>query len=272
MRRIATGTTLISRLGGTGCLSGSDACAVHAGRGAGRQVSRSPRARRAGEGRQAAAGRAAPARATAGGAGGREGRRVRRRVAPRLPRPGRRQQLRARRLRRPVPLLARRRQDRAQDRRRREVIGRFQGLDDPAAQGRPLVRRRAVHRRRHRVLVQGRPAEQGPDAVAAELDPQCRRHRREGGEGRRQHGALHLRPAGDAVPDRGRQPGRRRSHLRDVPAGALPEEVPSRLHRQGGSRQAWRRPRASRPGPSCSAARTRRRRTRSVRPWRRGCR
>ena len=88
--------------------------------------------------------------------------------------------------------------------------------------------------------------------IAAELDPQCRWNRRRRWRRSTTHGALHLRPAGDAVPDRGRQPGRRRPHLRDVPAGALPEEVPSRLHRQGGSRIAWRRPRASRPGPSCS--------------------
>ena len=32
----------------------------------------------------------------------------------------------------------------------------------------------------------------------------------EGGEGGRLHGAVHLQPAGHAVPDRGRQPGRRR--------------------------------------------------------------
>ena len=42
-----------------------------------------------------------------------------------------------------VPLLPRRRRDRAQDRRRREVFGRLQGVDDPAAQGRALVRRRS---------------------------------------------------------------------------------------------------------------------------------
>ena len=58
--------------------------------------------------------------------------------------------------------------------------------------------------------------------------------------------------AGDAVPDRGRQPGRRRSQLRDVPAGALPEEVPSRPTRRRRKSIAWRRRRASRPGPSCS--------------------
>ena len=59
----------------------------------------------------------------------------------------------------------------------------------------------------------------------------------QGREGRRHHGALHLRRAGDAVPHRGRQPGRRRPHLRDVPAGALPQEVPSGPCRQGGHRQ-----------------------------------
>ena len=209
MRRIATGTTLISRSAAlAGCLVLMLAQFTPAAAQGGK-YHEAP-ARRTGEGRQAAAGRAAPARATAGGARGREGRRVRRRLATRLPGSGGRQQLRARRLRWPVPLLPRRRGDRAQDRRRSEVIGRFQGLDDPAAQGRPLVRWRAVHRRRHRVLVQGRAAEQGPDAVGAELDPQYRWHRREGGEGGRHHGAVHLRPAGDAVPDRGRQPGRRR--------------------------------------------------------------
>ena len=41
--------------------------------------------------------------------------------------------------------------------------------------------------------------------------------------------------AGDAVPDRGRQPGWRRWQLRDVPAGALPEEVPPGLHAEGGA-------------------------------------
>ena len=53
---------------------------------------------RAGEGRQAAAGRATPAGEAAGGAGGREGRRVWRRVAPGVPRAGRCQQLHPRRL------------------------------------------------------------------------------------------------------------------------------------------------------------------------------
>ena len=36
------------------------------------------------------------------------------------------------------------------------VVAGLQGLDDQAAQGRALVGRRAVHRRRHPVLVQGR--------------------------------------------------------------------------------------------------------------------
>ena len=43
-------------------------------------------------------------------------------------------------------------------------------------------------------------------------------------------GAIHLRPASHAVPVGGRQSGRSRSKLRDVPAGALPEAVPSGLH------------------------------------------
>ena len=59
---------------------------------------------------------------------------------------------------------------------RREVVAGFQGLDDHAAQGGALVRRRAIHRGRHLVLVQGRSAEQGADAVVAGLDAECRRH------------------------------------------------------------------------------------------------
>ena len=61
----------------------------------------------------------------------------------------------------------------------------------------------------------------------------------QGREGRRQHGALHLRRAGHAVPDGGRQPGRRRPHLRDVPAGALPQEVPSRATRRRPTSTSW---------------------------------
>ena len=97
-----------------------------------------------------------------------------------------------------------------------------------------------------------------------------RRHAGQGREGRRQHGALHLCRTGDAVPDRGRQPGRRRPHLRDVPAGALPQEVPSRTRAPRPTSRRRRRRRASRPGPSCSPTRTRRRKIPSVRPWRPG--
>ena len=122
-------------------------------------------------------------------------------------------------------------------------------------------------RRRHPVLVQRRAHEQGADADPAGLDQEPRRLGRQGREGRRQHGALHLQRTGDAVPDGGRQPGRRRPYLRDVPAGALPQEVPSRPMRPRPTSRRWRRPRASRPGPSCSPTGTRRRRIPSVRPW-----
>ena len=120
--------------------------------------------------------------------------------------------------------------------RRREVLARLQGLDDHAAQGSALVRWRAVHRGRHPVLVQGRPADQGPDAGAAGLDQECRRHAGQGRESRRLHHPFHLQRTGDAVPDRRRERGWRRPHLRDVPARALPEEIPSGLHAEGRSR------------------------------------
>ena len=86
------------------------------------------------------------------------------------------------------------------------------------------------------------------------------------------HGAVHLRPAGDAVPDRGCQPGRRRWQLRDVPAGALSEEVPSRLHRQGGSGSPGAGRELQDLDRAVPVARHARTRTRSVRRWRRGCR
>ena len=135
-------------------------------------------------------------------------------------------------------LLAGRRQDRAEDRRRVAVVVGLQDLDDPAPQGRALVGRRALHRGRHRLLAQGRHPEQGPHAGHARVAAQRRRHRRVGREGRRPDGPLHLQAAGDALPDRARQPGRRRPDLRGLPARPLPEEVPPRVHEEGRHRQA----------------------------------
>src|SRR5215475_6083245 len=50
-------------------------------------------------------------------------------------------------------------------------------------------------------------------AEPAGLDQEPRRHRGQGGKGRRQHRSVHLCRSGDAVPDRRRQPGWRRPHL-----------------------------------------------------------
>ena len=148
------------------------------------------------------------------------------------------------------------------------VVDGLQDLDDPAPQGRAMVGRRALHRRRHRVLVQGRPPEQGPDAGHPGLDAERRRHGRRGREGRRPDGPLHLQAAGDALPDRARQPGRRRPDLRGLPARPLPEEVPPRATRRRKTSTSSSRRRASRPGPSCSPPGTRPSRTPSGRPWR----
>src|SRR5262245_23108754 len=115
--------------------------------GAAREVPRGSRAHRAGEGRKAPAGGQAPARRSPGGAGRRADGAVRRRLAARVPGPGRREQLRARRLRRALPVLTRRREDRAEDRRRVGILEGLPDLDDQTSPGRPVVGRRAVHRR-----------------------------------------------------------------------------------------------------------------------------
>ena len=102
------------------------------------------------------------------------------------------------------PLLAGRRQDRAEDRGRAGSRRRLQGLDDQAPQGRALVRRRAVHRRRHRVLAQGRHPEQGPDAGHPGWLRNADGTAGVGREGRTPDGPLHVQAAGDALPDRAR--------------------------------------------------------------------
>ena len=155
----------------------------------------------------------------------------------------------------------------------REVVGRLQGLDDPAAQGRPLVRRRTVHRRRHHVLVQGCPAEQGPDAFAAELDPQCRWN------ALRRWRRWTITRCSSPTTDRPRCSCTEVANqdgpdwqLRHVPAGALPEEVPSRLHRQGGRRSPGAGGQLQDLDRTVPVRKPRRRRIRSARRWRRGCR
>ena len=97
---------------------------------------------------------------------------------------------------------------------------------------------------------------------------QRRRLRRQGREGRRRRRSrfTYAAPATLFLDGR-RQPGRRRPHLRDVPAGALPQEVPSRPCTPRPTSRRWRRRPASRPGPSCSPTGTRRRRTPSGRRW-----
>ena len=76
-----------------------------------------------------------------------------------------------------------------------EVVGRLQDLDDPAAQGR-AAGPTAQPFTADDILFWYKDVLLNKDLTpsAAGLDPQCRRHAGQGGEGRRHHGALHLRP------------------------------------------------------------------------------
>ena len=94
-------------------------------------------------------------------------RQIRRHLAARLPRTGRQRERQPRPLGRQAAVLGRdRHQDRAQ---RRQGLGDERGRqahDDFPAQGHEVVRRRAVHRRRFRVLVRGHVSEQGSHQIA----------------------------------------------------------------------------------------------------------
>ena len=144
-----------------------------------------------------------------------------------------------------------------------EISDGRQAHDHLPAQGHEVVGRRAVHRRRLRVLVRGHVPEQGPDqsAGAGVLGQrQARPHR----EGRRDHGRLRVRRAALPVPEpaRRRHPGRRRpvapavgrARARPLCAGALPQEVPAEIRLGRGAERSRPRPPASTTGCSISSS------------------
>ncbi len=201
------------------------------------------------QGRQAATGR----RACPGGADGseaaRRGRQVWRHLAARLHRSRRRRERQPhQRLRQAALLGLYRQQDRAVGRQGLEDERRRQELHALAEEGHALVGRRALHRRRLRLLVRGPLLEQGDRADAD------RRHgpagqARPGGQGRRDHRPLRVRrPLFSLRGDDGRRHADRRRpvgaavpeiHLRRLFARALPQAVPAQIfHARRGQRES----------------------------------
>ena len=121
-------------------------------------------ARRAGQAGQAAAGRAAPARRSRWCSSRlKRDRQVRRHLAARLLGPGRRRERQPHQRLRQAPVLGlHRHQDHARRSPRAwEMSDDGKTITRHAAQGHEVVRRRAVHRRRFRVLVRGHLRQQG---------------------------------------------------------------------------------------------------------------
>ena len=211
-------------------------------------VSRGADARRAGQGRQAAAGQGPPAgRATRRQAAERD-RQIRRHLAARLHRPRRRRERQPHHRLGQASLLGRERQ---QDRAERRQVDRYErrreDVHHSSAQGHEVVGRRALHRRRFHLLVRGHLQQQGHRA-----DADCRhvgqRQARPPRQDRRDDGAVPvrrpllpvLRHAGRRHADRRRPIGAPVAdlYLRRILAGALPEAVPAEIFVRGGSQQA----------------------------------
>ena len=196
------------------------------------EVQGSPRAGRAGQGRQAAAGRPAPARQPAGRSAdeiGQYGGVWRRGFLGPSDFNGVNRVI--------YDVLVRFAPDGADHRDEaggeRHPVGRLQDLDRQAPQGDEVVGRLALHRRRHHVLVQGRAAEQGPRAGRAGLDAEQGRLPGPGAEDRRPQRALDLQGAQHQLPARADHEGLRRPAVSRLPARQVPEAVPRHVRQEG---------------------------------------
>ena len=139
------------------------------------------------------------------------------------------------------------------------------------ARGRPLVRRRAVHRGRHRLLVQGCPANHD---LTPSLPSWIRNTDGSAAKSRRSTTPPSSSPTtapprcfSPKSPTRTAPMDHSQCSCRRIISSSSTPHIQPRL-----TSIAWHRLRASRPGPNCSPRGPRPTKTRRVPRWRRGCR